>query len=186
LSAPQFRCPREVAGPRLRFRDARPRDAEFILALRLDPRRGAHLSRTDPDLAAQRRWLETYADDRSQVYFIIEDERRRAVGTVRLYDARGPSFCWGSWILSDQAPGSSAVESTLMVYAFALACGFTRAHFDVRRGNEKVWQYHERFGARRVDEDVLDYHFEMEEPQIRAALEQYRDRIPDGVAIAWE
>ena len=186
MSSPHFRRPREVAGPRLRFRDATPGDAEFILALRLDPRKGEHLSRTDPEVAAQRRWLEAYAGDPSQVYFVIEDGGGQAVGTVRLYDARRASFCWGSWILADQAPRSSAVESTLMVYAFALACGFTRAHFDVRRGNEKVWQYHERFGAVRVGEDALNFYYEIGEPQIRAALERYRDRIPGGVAIAWE
>jgi RimJ/RimL family protein N-acetyltransferase len=186
VSAPHFRRPREVSGPRLRFRDATPAHAEFILGLRLDPKKGEHLSPTDSDLMAQRRWLEAYAGDSSQVYFIIEDGGGQAVGTVRLYDARGSSFCWGSWILADQAPKSSAVESTLMVYAFALACGFTGAHFDVRHGNEKVWQYHERFGAVRVGEDALNFHYEIGEPQIRAALERYRERIPDGVVIAWE
>ena len=186
MSTGQFRRPREVTGPRLRFRDAGPPDAEFILSLRLDPRRGAHLSPTDPDLDAQRRWLKAYAGDPSQVYFIVEDGDHTPVGTVRLYDPQGQSFCWGSWILNGDAPPSSAVESTLMVYAFALACGFTAAHFDVRRGNEKVWQYHERFGATRTGEDELDFYYAIGEAQIHAALERYSDRIPDGVAISWE
>lgn len=50
------------------------------------------------------------------------------------------------------------MESALTVYAYAVDhLGFTAAHFDVRRGNERVWKFHERFGAVRVDENEEDY-----------------------------
>ena len=45
-----------------------------------------------------------------------------------------------------------------MVHACAIDnLGFKDAHFDVRKGNERIWQFHERFGARRNAETVLDY-----------------------------
>ncbi len=184
-SEPAFRRPRLVEGARLRFRDATPGDAEFILSLRLDPAKNAYLSSTDPDVSRQRRWLENYSADPTQVYFIIEGPSAEPVGTVRLYDAQGSSFCWGSWILAEGAPPSSAVESTLMVYSFGLACGFTSAHFDVRRANERVWQYHERCGAVRVREDEQNLFYRIDHHAIRALLEHYRSRLPDGVRIAW-
>jgi RimJ/RimL family protein N-acetyltransferase len=181
----EFRKPKLVVGHQLRFRDAKPEDAAFILRLRLDPAKNQHLSSTSGDLDAQRAWLERYQADTRQLYFIITDHAGQAIGTVRLYDKQGLSFCWGSWILSEQAPRSSAVESTLMVYEVGLACGFTQAHFDVRRANVKVWQYHERFGAVRTGENDQDYLYEIGEEAIRAALHRYASRLPAGVSIEW-
>ena len=181
----KLRKPKEVVGTNLRFRDASPDDAEWILSLRLDPQKNKYLSRTSADPEAQRKWLREYQDDPSQVYFVIESMEGERVGTVRLYDPQGDSFCWGSWILADNAPKSSAVESTLMVYAFGLACGFTASHFDVRKENDRVWSYHERFGATRIREEGDDYYYTIGEAEIRAAMEKYESRLPDGVRIRW-
>ena len=180
---PRLRKPKRVVGHRLQFRDATPEDAGFILSLRLDDNKNTYLSKTQPDVAAQRRWLEDYRLDEDQVYFIIETVEGASVGTVRLYDVRGALFSWGSWILSNEAPKSSAVESTLMVYHFGLELGFQGAHFEVRRGNERVWQYHERFGATRVGEDELNYYYEIDSAAIEAAIQRYSSRLPNGVRI---
>lgn len=180
---PGFRKPEQVVGTALAFRLAQPTDAEFILSLRLDPQKGRYLSPTDASVEQQASWLRSAALDPSQVYFIIETVHGKSVGAVRLYDPRQDSFCWGSWVLAADAPKSAAVESTLMVYSFALDCGFTRSHFDVRRGNEKVWQYHERLGAQRVGKDKLNYYYEMSETAIRDTLARYSARIAAGVRI---
>ena len=52
-------------------------------------------------------------------------------------------------VIREGSPSGYAVESALMVYQFAgaVSLGFTRAHFDVRKGNESVWKFHERFGG---------------------------------------
>jgi len=57
--------------------------------------------------------------------------------------------------------------------------GFAAAHFDVRKGNERVWQFHERFGAARTAETELDYLYRIEAPAITASRIRYR-RILDG------
>ena len=122
---------------------------------------GALIDPTTPEkfaeLAEQQAWLARYANAEDQAYFIIEYQNE-PVGTVRLYDPQGESFCWGSWILKNTRPSQAAMESALMVYAYAVDhLGFKSAHFDVRKGNEKVWQFHERFGARRVEETAKDH-----------------------------
>ena len=101
------------------FRDACVSDAEFILSLRTDENKSRFLSATKNDLEAQKAWLIQYAAADDQAYFIIEfnDE---PIGTVRLYDAQQDSFCWGSWILKDGRPRQAAMESALMVYAYAV------------------------------------------------------------------
>jgi RimJ/RimL family protein N-acetyltransferase len=179
---PRLVAPRLVTGSRLTFCPANPDDAAFILSLRLDVAKNKHLSATSPDVERQRQWLAALPPD--QVYFIIEAEGR-PVGTVRLYDPRGSSFCWGSWILSDDAPKSSAVESTLMVYATGMALGFTAAHFEVRKENVKVWEYHERCGAERVGETEEEYLYTISEPAIEALFARYQSRLNGPVTVDW-
>lgn len=181
--AVSFRKPRLIRGRQLQFRDATVADADFILGLRTDEKKGRYLSSTTADVAAQQAWLESYGSDDRQVYFIICTLDGAPVGTVRLYDQRGDSFCWGSWIKSDDAPRSFGVESALMVYDFALQLGFRRAHFDVRRDNATVVQFHERMGARQVGATELDYLFEMSNEATLSVLDKFRKYLPDGARI---
>jgi RimJ/RimL family protein N-acetyltransferase len=156
------------------FRDAQESDAELILSLRTNARKGLHLSATSSDVEAQRSWLRQYAAAIDQAYFIIEN-RGEPIGTIRLYDARGNSFCWGSWIIADGQPAHVALESALMVYAYALDhLGFSAAHFDVRKANERVWAFHERFGAVRTDANEQDFFYVIEEQSIKASIHRYR------------
>jgi RimJ/RimL family protein N-acetyltransferase len=183
--APHYIKPRLVRGRQLLFRDATAADAGFILDLRTDRRKAAYLSPIPDDLERQRAWLERYGGDDSQVYFIITNLAGAPAGTVRLYDRRGDSFCWGSWIKGDQAPSGFGVESALMVYAYALELGFRNAHFDVRKQNLSVCQFHERFGAVVAGQDEDSYFYEMSHAAIVAALEKYSRYLPDGVAVQY-
>jgi RimJ/RimL family protein N-acetyltransferase len=172
-----------VVGKTLSFRDADVVDAAFILSLRTDAGKSRYLSSVSADLADQQAWLARYVKADDQAYFIIEYESR-AIGTVRLYDPQGESFCWGSWILSNSRPSHAAMESALMVYAYAVDhLGFKAAHFDVRRGNERVWQFHERFGARRIAETALDYFYALDGDTIATARQRYARYLPDSVMV---
>lgn len=163
--------PRRVNGKTVSFRNATVDDSEYILSLRLDPKRNAYLSPAPADLETQRRYMR---QPREGFYFIIE-AAERAIGTVRLYDAQGTSFSWGSWILRDH-PKSAALESALLVYRLGLACGFTAAHFEVRRANESVWQFHERMGAVRIAETERDVFYTLSKQAMLDAFERYGDR----------
>lgn len=185
MMAPQpiLRKAQRVIGKTLVLRDASIVDAEFILSLRLDEKKSRFLSKVAPELDAQRAWLLQYAQADNQAYFIIEHQGR-AIGTVRLYDPLGESFCWGSWILADERPSQAAMESALMVYAYAIDhLGFTGAHFDVRKGNERVWQFHERFGAVRIGETELDYLYQLNLDAIRSARQRYAKFLPGDVVV---
>lgn len=173
-----------MLGKTLAFRDARVEDAAFVLSLRTDPEKSRYLSATTPDLDAQRAWLQRYASATDQAYFIIEHQDE-PIGTVRLYDARADSFCWGSWILKDGSPSQAAIESALMVYAYGVdQLGFTACHFDVRKGNRRVWSFHERFGARRTAETDIDYLYSLSYEAIQATRQRYVKFLPAGVTLA--
>jgi len=163
-----------VKGKTLTFRDATVADAAFILSLRTDEEKARHLSAVSGALQDQQTWLERYAASNDQAYFVIHHDGA-PIGTVRLYDPQGESFCWGSWILQSGCPGHAAMESALMVYAYAVDhLGFCRSHFDVRKGNERVWRFHERFGAQRIAETELDYLYQIGSESISASRARYQ------------
>jgi len=180
---PKIKKAKRVTGETLTFRNIECSDAEFILSLRTDENKSRYLSLTNNDLKEQFSWLETYAVDDSQAYFIIEFNND-PIGCVRLYDAKGDSFCWGSWILKDGRPRQAAIESALMVYAYAVDhLGFKSCHFDVRKENVGVLRFHEKFDAVRVGETNLDYFFNLSLQAIRNAQRKFSKFLPSGVTV---
>lgn len=182
-SLSRMRKATRVTGKTINFRDATVDDAPFILSLRVDSNKSRYLSPVSGELAEQQRWLSRYAKITDQAYFIIEYQDK-PIGTVRLYDQCGDSFCWGSWILGAGSPRHAAMESALMVYAYAVDhLGFMAAHFDVRKGNERVWEFHERFGARRVAESEEDYFYNLDALAIQRSRNRYRRFLTGGVSV---
>jgi hypothetical protein len=179
-----------VVGNKLVLREVDAADAAYILSLRLDPKKGAHLSAVDDDVSKQVAWIERYKEGTGQAYFVIcrkqeDDGAGERIGTVRLYNAIGDSFSWGSWIIADGVAPDVAMESALIVYRYALDhLGFLHSHFEVNRENRTVWNFHERlFGARRVGEDDVEYRFEQDHDAIRAALRRYGRFLPEPVTV---
>lgn len=183
-SVPVLRKAKYVRGKNLVFRDATAMDAAFIHSLRTDSHKALHLSETPPEISHQIAWLDLYKSRNDQVYFIIEDDSGDKLGTVRLYDAKGDSFCWGSWILKDGAPKNAAIESALMVYSYAVDyLGFRNAHFDVRKGNESVWRFHERFGAVRTCTSDDSYLYEIDLDAIKQARYRYKKYLDAQLTV---
>lgn len=134
-----------------------------------DAEKSRYLSAVRCEFSDLQAWLHRNAQADDQAYFTIEYQNE-PLGTVRLYAPLGDSFSWGSWILKASSPSHADMESALMVYAYALNhLGFPCAHFDVRKGNERVWQFHERFGAQRVAETELDYIYKLDSESIASA-----------------
>lgn len=172
-----------VKGHTLEFRNALPDDAEFILSLRLDAGKNQYLSGVSPEVEKQRAWLENYQTQTGQAYFIICSNGRN-IGTVRLYDGQEDSFCWGSWILTDDRPRSAAVESAAMVYAYGIDhLGFSRSHFDVRKGNDRVHSFHTRWGAQVIKETDLDIFYTIPPAQIENNRTVMKRFLPNGIII---
>lgn len=129
------------------------------------------------DLTKQIEYLIGYKEREragTEYYFIIEDREQTPVGKVRLYDFKGESFCWGSWMTTPEAPTNAALESALLVYDFAFGkLGFTRSHFEVRKGNDKVIAFHRRFGAQQVGEDDIEVRFNFTKEAYEATRARY-------------
>lgn len=161
----------------IKMRYVEESDAEFILKLRLDERYNQFLSQVNADLESQRNWIKDYKKDESnkkQFYFIIERLDGTPCGTVRVYDLRDYSFCWGSWILNEDKTRYSAIESALMVYDFGFnTLNFKESHFDVMKDNIKVVNFHKKFGAQETSEDDCNYYFKI----TKEAVQESRNRF---------
>ena len=165
----------------LRLRLVEEKDAAFILSLRLDERYNAFLSSVSPDLEAQKQWIRKYKHDEqagTQFYFIIERKDGVPCGTVRVYDLREDSFCWGSWILNQDKTRYAALESAFLVYEFGFDhLGFQKSHFDVMNGNKGVIKFHQRLGAVKTDEDEDNQYFEITQDAVEHAKQKLADKI---------
>ncbi|WP_336194571.1 GNAT family N-acetyltransferase [Providencia stuartii] len=140
-------------------------DASFILSLRLNENYNKFLSSVNNDIEKQKVWIRNYKqkeNNNEEFYFIIETLDGIPCGTVRIYDIHNNSFSWGSWILNESKTRTAAIESALLVYIFGFDIkGYSRCHFEVMKGNEKVISFHEKFNAKRTHEDNIHYFYEV-------------------------
>lgn len=165
----------------VRLRLVEEGDAEFIMSLRLDGKYNKYLSKVAPGVEAQKQWIRKYKIDeenRKQFYFLIERLDGTPCGTVRLYDLREDSFCWGSWILNENKTRFASVESAFLVYQFGFdTLGYEKSHFEVMKGNDGVVKFHKRMGATQTGEDELNFYFEITRPAVEQARAALADKI---------
>ena len=165
----------------IRFRFVEEADADFILNLRLDDRYNQFLSGVSPDLEAQKEWIKNYKyheADGTQFYFIIERLDSTKCGTVRIYDLKENSFCWGSWILNEEKTRYAALESAFLVYQFGFdELGYEQSHFDVMKGNKGVISFHEKMGAVRIGEDEDNVYFTIAKDTVIKIRERFKEKL---------
>lgn len=165
----------------IQLRLIEPTDAEFVLSLRLDNRYNSYISKVVDDLEMQRRWINEYKRDEEkklQFYFIIERLDGTPCGTVRIYDLKPDSFCWGSWILNENKTRYAAIESALLVYKYGFeVLGYEKCHFEVMKDNSKVIDFHRKFGAEIVSEDENNYYFIINKIDVTKAAEKFTSFI---------
>ena len=181
---PVIRKAQRLIGYKLILRNTSVADAEFILRLRTDPKKSRYISPTHPDLLRQIQWLEQYAQNPDEAYFIAEDTSGEKVGTIRIYDADGDRFCFGSWIMKEGAAATHAAESVLMIYHYALdVLGFNRSYFAVRKANRSVWRFMEKFGGVRSRETDMDYWYETQRTPVLASFRRLAHLLPNGIRV---
>lgn len=180
---PTIRQVSRVYGKNIVLANVQVEDAEFILSLRLDPDKNRFLSPVSRDAEVQRHWIRQYLASEGQAYFIICDKTMGQLGTVRMHDAQGDSFCWGSWVLKAGAPAAAAIESAVMLYRLAQTWGFRSAYFKVHCANTSVVAFHEKFGAQRVSQNAEEIHFRIGPAEIERSLKRYARYLPRQLLV---
>ena len=152
----------KLNGKYVNLREVTVDDADFILSLRCNENKSRFLHKTEDNLENQVAYIKNYFEIPDEWYFIIENKKGERIGTYRIYDVQGDSFCIGSWLMIDGVSPAESFESDwiLRMYGFDVL-GFKRIHFDVRKGNKKVIAYHKMVGARITGETELDWLWEI-------------------------
>ncbi len=167
-----------IYGKNINMRTVTTEDAEFIYNMRQNQNKTKYLSKVTGTVESQKEWIKNYKqreENKKEFYFIIESKDEEKLGLVRMYDFKEDSYCWGSWLIKEDAPKSTAIESALQIYEFGFYnLGFEKSHFDVRKGNDKVIAFHQRFCAKIVYEDELDYFFNFEKSDYEITKEKYK------------
>ena len=148
----------------VRLRLVNEADSEFIVNLRNDETLNRHVSKSTSDCSKQLVWIQEYKlrEAQGEEYYFIIEAAGVPVGTVRIYDIRGDSFCWGSWIITRGTDPVVAITSAILIYDYAFdVLGFMQSHFDVRKENRSVNAFHIRMGAECVKSDDLNHFYVM-------------------------
>ncbi|MCT7469067.1 GNAT family N-acetyltransferase [Aliarcobacter cryaerophilus] len=167
-----------IYGKNINMRTVTTEDAKFIYTMRQNQNKTKYLSTVTGTVESQKEWIKSYKqreEEKKEFYFVIESKDEKKLGLVRMYDFKEDSFCWGSWLIKENAPKTAAIESALQIYEFGFySLGFEKSHFDVRKGNDKVIAFHQRFGANIIAEDELDYFFNFEKSDFEITKEKYK------------
>ena len=167
-----------IYGKNINMRTVTTEDAEFIYNMRQNQNKTKYLSKVTGTVESQKEWIKNYKqreEEKKEFYFVIESKDKEKLGLVRMYDFQDESFCWGSWLIKEDAPKTTAIESALQIYEFGFySLGFEKSHFDVRKKNNKVISINQRFGAKIVDEDELNYFFNFEKSDYEKMKEKYK------------
>jgi RimJ/RimL family protein N-acetyltransferase len=172
-----------VRGRSMRLRVARPEDAQLIFDLRKDEHRARHLSAIGDDVESQREWLRGYVEREErgeELYYVIE-HAGIGVGTARLYDFRGDTLMWGSWLIRPGTAPSVGLESALCVYQLVFdVLGFDFLESTVRKVNERVVAFHDRIGARIAGEveSGRQFRFVLDRDDHAAIRRRYAKFVP--------
>lgn len=149
-----------LSGKYINLREINMNDATFVLSLRCDPEKSKYLNKTDYALKKQEDYIRRYETLDKEWYFIIENKTGKKLGTYRVYDLRQESFCIGSWLMINGCTIEEVIEGDYMLRMFGFEqTKLDKIHFDVRKDNKKVINYHKLVGGRIVSEDDKNYFF---------------------------
>jgi RimJ/RimL family protein N-acetyltransferase len=167
-----------IIGTNINMKTVEKNDAEFIFTMRQNQNKTKYLSQVSGTIDSQKEWIESYKKreyEKKEFYFVIESKNEEKLGLVRMYDFHDDSFCWGSWLIKEEAPKTTAIESALQIYEFGFyKLKFERSHFEVQKGNDKVIAFHKRFGAKIVDEDEKEVFFNFQKNDYEITKEKYK------------
>ena len=148
------------SGNYIDLREININDAAFVLSLRCDSKKSRYLNTTDNDLKKQEDYIRRYETLDKEWYFIIENKTGKRLGTYRIYDVRKESFCIGSWLMIDGCKIEEVIEGDYMLRMFGFKqTKLDKIHFDVRKDNKKVINYHKLVGGKIVSENDIDCFF---------------------------
>jgi len=151
-------------------------DASFIIALRNDEKKSKFISKTSPDINAQKLWMLEYKIREQQgkeYYFIASDENNEDFATYRVYkiDSGLPEI--GSWVSKPNYSNiKNSIKVDIAIKNYVLnELNFENVQFEVRKENFSVNNYHKLFHPKLVKTDQDNNYYILEKQGFNAVIQ---------------
>ncbi|GHT53294.1 hypothetical protein FACS189446_0310 [Bacteroidia bacterium] len=136
-------------------------DAEFIVALRTDPRLSRYIHGTSPSVEDQKQWIRNYKKREAQgldyyFMFLVNDVRQ---GVARIYDITEDSFTQGSWVFSPDAVLGASVLGNIISSEVGFEFLDKKVAYSDARKDNNTHRYVQSFSPEiiKTDEDNIYY-----------------------------
>ena len=147
------------------YRLVEEEDYEFIFQLRSNELLGKHLNHTEDDPESQRIWIRNYKyreKSGDEFYFISLDViKNQRLGVFRLYNFTDDSFGTGSWLYRPGLKNEPVIGNITGKEIGFEFLKYEKCRFDVRKENKTILAYHRLFNPTKIDEDDLNFYFEL-------------------------
>jgi len=134
-----------------------PEDAQFVIDIRSDAEKTKYLHKISFDYETQRQWILEQNAREADIYMYMEDYSGNKLGLLSIYnyDASDKSAEFGRWISNGNAIQN--MESVLLLFDYGfLKMGIKSLHMNTMVDNKKVVKFWKRFGAVKVEENVIE------------------------------
>ena len=138
-------------------------DAEFIVALRTDPRLSRYIHETSPDIEKQKQWIRNYKKREAlglDYYFMFSVNGERQ-GVARIYNITEDSFTQGSWLFSPHALLGASVLGNIISSEIGFELpGKKFLYSDARRDNN-THRFVQTFNPEVIKVDALNVYYKI-------------------------
>lgn len=155
-----------IQGHFISLRSVEENDAEIILKWRIDENISKYLNKVDNDIEKQKNWIREQRSREGDYYFLIIDNEKNPVGTISLYniDYEKKEGLFGRWICLSPI---FAVESVILIHELGFEClSLNRIISKTVSNNIPVINFHKRFGASYVKDNIKEGDFYLTEYEI--------------------
>jgi len=147
----------------LQVRLVEENDAEFIVALRTDPRLSQHIHATSTDVEQQKQWIRDYKlrEEQGLDYYFIFSIDGQPQGLARICNITEEAFTHGSWVFSPEAVLGASILGTIITTEIGFELLEKKIeYFDVRKGNN-THSFVKSFHPEKIRTDELNIFYRL-------------------------
>ncbi len=167
--------PETLQGKFVNLRLATQQDAEFMLALRNNPKKAKCFCHTvSNDIEQQQAFIRKSLESESEYLLIIENKNHEPIGMTSIYNIEGTSYTGGRWAMQDGSSAEEMLEAPLLGDGYAFnVLGMEIKKCDVLKTNKKVIRWHKITGHEVVGEDENEIYFILKKDIFNSQKEKF-------------
>ena len=161
-------------------------DAEFIVALRTDPRLSRYIHETSSNVEGQKQWIRNYKKREAEgldyyFMFLINGVRQ---GVARIYDITEDSFTQGSWVFSPDAVLGASVLGNIISSEVGFEFLDKKIAYSDTRHDNHTHRYVQSFNPEIINTDEENVYFKILPDGFNQGKQKHIERAVKVVQMA--